>query len=61
MSRNGQPDATGQNTSIESYREMEQNLNVLRCVVCDLLLDNQQLREALLAAETDTPHERGTL
>jgi hypothetical protein len=61
MSHNGQPDATGQSSSMENYREMEQNLNVLRSVVCELLQDNQQLREALLAAKTNPPQGRETL
>ena len=61
MSPNGQPDATGQTSSTDTDREMEQTLNVLRSVVCDLLQANQQLREALLAAKTNPPHARGTL
>jgi hypothetical protein len=46
------PHATDNRWSIDSFLEMERSLNSLRSLVCDLLKTNQELRHALLEAES---------
>jgi hypothetical protein len=41
------PHVTDDRWSIDSFRDMEHQLNSLRSLVCDLLKTNQELRDAL--------------
>ena len=47
------PRASSNSWSIESCRELEQRLNSLSSLVCNLLRTNQELRDALLEATID--------
>lgn len=51
MGNNCKPDETDDLSSMDSYKEMEQRLNALRSLVRDLLIANQELRNALLSTE----------
>lgn len=46
------PDAAGDHWRTDSYPEMEQKLNSLRSLVCDLLKANEELRNALHEASS---------
>ena len=47
----GEPDTTGNRSSVNSDQETELRLNTLSSLVCELLKTNQELRDALLKAK----------
>jgi hypothetical protein len=54
------PHTTDNRWSIDSYHEMEDRLNSLRSLVCDLLKTNQELRNALLEARSGVSNNQGS-
>lgn len=56
MDRCEAPHATGNHGNSASRMEMEDTLNSLRSLICDLLKTNQELRTALLKARASLPH-----
>lgn len=57
--RQGTARVTDDRWSIDSFRDMEHQLNSLRSLVCDLLKTNQELRDAL-KARSGVPNNQGS-
>jgi hypothetical protein len=54
MNNHFEPHGSDAPCDTSSYKEMEYSLKSLRSLVCDLLKTNQELRNALLDAGSDT-------
>ena len=54
------PHTSDNRWSNDSCLEMDQRLNSLRSLVCDLLKTNQELRQALLEARSGVPKDHGS-